>query len=135
MSTRTTCPKLSGKALSFLLILFGICLTSTTTLADEICVPKADLEFAAKEFDQLKLTLDTCIQEADKIKTQRDHCTGKLDSSEIRLRALELEKAELSTKVDLLRADADSKWSWYVWFAIGAIVPPTAYFTFTLISD
>ncbi len=133
--TKTISRKSREIGVSTLLILFLSFFGSTTTHAEEVCLERSELESAAAEFDGLKKDLDKCIVEADKIQSQRDQCAGKLDAQDVRIRTLEIEKMELATNVSLLKASADSRWSWYVWLTIGAIIPPTAYVTFTLIND
>jgi len=102
-------------------------ITTTIAHAEKVCVERAELESAAADFDGLKKDLNKCIDEADKIKSQRDQCSGKLDAQDVRIRTLEIEKMELITNVSLLKSDASSRWSWYIWLTIGAIIPPAAY--------
>jgi len=116
-------------------IFLSAMITTTIAHAEKVCVERAELESAAADFDGLKKDLNKCIDEADKIKSQRDQCSGKLDAQDVRIRTLEIEKMGLITNVSLLKSDASSRWSWYIWLTIGAIIPPAAYITFTLVDD
>lgn len=101
---------------------FAISSTSTAT-ADDICLPVAELEAAAKELDRAKETARRCVSEAHEIRTQRDLCRGSMDEKEIQNKALRMELAEVKGHNELLKSELDSKWSAWIWFGIGVALP------------
>lgn len=96
---------------------------ASTAAADEVCLPRAELEAAASQLDQALDNARRCIAEAHTIRTQRDMCRGKLETKEVRIRAIQLELADVKSRNELLRDAIESRWPAWIWLGIGIALP------------
>ena len=103
-------------------IVIGLSFASTAA-ADEVCLPRAELEAAASQLDQALDNARRCIAEAHTIRTQRDMCRGKLENKEVQIRAIQLELADIKSRNELLRDAIESRVSGWIWFGVGVGVP------------
>lgn len=113
-------------------IAFGIFFASTAA-ADDVCLPRAELEAAASQLDQALDNARRCIAEAHTIRTQRDMCRGKLENKEVQIRAIQLELDDIKSRNELLRDAIESRVSGWLWFGIGVGVPVAGFVAWKIV--